>query len=65
MLRCGLSFGQGRIVVLGEAALLSAQILRFTDGNQQRDTKIGMNVAGNDDRQVALNIVHWLSRLLN
>jgi hypothetical protein len=60
-----LPFGQGRVVVLGEAALLSAQILRFTDGNQQRDTKVGMNVPGNDDRQFALNVLHWLSRLLN
>jgi hypothetical protein len=60
-----LAFGQGRVVVLGEAALLSAQILRFTEGNQQRDTKIGMNVPGNDDRQFALNAIHWLSRLLN
>lgn len=58
-------FGQGRVVVLGEAALLSAQILRFTEGNQQRDTKIGMNVPGNDNRQFALNVLHWLSRLLN
>lgn len=54
-------FGRGRLVVLGEAALLSAQILRFTEGNQQRDTKIGMNVPGNDDRQLALNVLHWLS----
>jgi hypothetical protein len=52
-------------VVLGEAALLSAQILRLSEGNQQRDTKIGMNVPGNDDRQFALNVLHWLSRLLN
>jgi hypothetical protein len=59
------SFRQGRVVVLGDAALLSAQILRFTEGNQQRDTKIGMNAPGNDNRQFALNILHWLSRLLN
>jgi hypothetical protein len=57
--------GRGRVVVLGEAALLSAQILRFTEGNQQRDTKIGMNAPGNDDRQFALNVLHWLSGLLN
>jgi hypothetical protein len=60
-----LSFRQGRVVVLGEAALMSAQILRFTEGNQQRDTKIGMNVPGTDDRQFALNVFHWLSGLLN
>lgn len=58
-------FGRGRVVVLGEAALFSAQLLRFTEGGQQRDTKIGMNVPGTDDRQFALNVVHWLSRILN
>jgi hypothetical protein len=26
--------------------------------------KIGMNVPGNDDRQLALNVLHWLSGLL-
>jgi hypothetical protein len=56
-------FGKGRIVVLGEAALLSAQIIRYTDPNPH-DMKIGMNTPGNDDRQFALNIVHWLSGLL-
>jgi len=49
--------------VLGEAALLSAQIIRYTDP-EPRDMKIGMNTSGNDDRQFALNIVHWLSGLL-
>ncbi len=58
-------FGQGRVVVLGEAALFSAQLLRFTEGGQQRDTKIGMNVPGTDDRQFALNVMHWLTRLVN
>jgi hypothetical protein len=56
-------FGKGRIVVLGEAALLSAQIIRYTDPTP-RDMKIGMNTSGNDDRQFALNILHWLSGLL-
>jgi hypothetical protein len=47
-------FGKGRVVMLGEAALLSAQVdpLGF---------RMGMNAAGNDDRQLALNIAHWLS----
>ena len=48
--------GQGRVVVLGEAAMLSAQ----RDG----DRRIGMNLPGNDNRQLALNIMHWLSRNL-
>ena len=56
--------GKGRIVVLGEAALLSAQIIRYTD-REPRDMTIGMNTAGNDDRQFALNVFHWLSGLLN
>jgi hypothetical protein len=55
-------FGRGRLVVLGEAALFSAQLIRFADG---RETRIGMNVPGNDDRQFALNVLHWLSGLLN
>jgi hypothetical protein len=54
-------FGAGRIVVLGEAAMLSAQVLRDANGTE---VKFGMNAAGNDDRQFALNVFHWLSRLL-
>jgi hypothetical protein len=53
-----MSFGKGRVVVLGEAAMLSAQI---TGPNQM---KFGMNRSGIDNRQLALNIVHWLSGLL-
>jgi hypothetical protein len=59
-----MTFGKGRIVVLGEAGLFSAQIVRFTDGDQGREMKFGMNVPGNDDRQFALNVLHWLSGLL-
>jgi hypothetical protein len=59
-----LTFGKGRVVILGEAALFSAQVLRFTEGNQQRETKFGMNVPGSDDLQFALNTLHWLSGLL-
>ena len=59
-----MTFGRGRVVVLGEAGLFSAQVVRFTDRNQQREMKFGMNVPGNDDRQFALNVLHWLSRLL-
>jgi hypothetical protein len=59
-----MTFGSGRLVVLGEAALLSAQIIRYA-GPTPRDVRIGMNTPGNDDRQFALNIFHWLSGLLN
>lgn len=51
-------FGKGRVVVLGEAAMLSAQVV----GPDKRP--MGMNVPGNDNRQLALNIMHWLSGIL-
>jgi hypothetical protein len=51
-----LEFGKGRVVVLGEAAMMTAQL--DPDGHP-----FGMNVPGNDDRTLALNIMHWLSRL--
>lgn len=47
--------GKGRVVVIGEAAMLSAQL----DGKTKRP--FGMNVPGVDNRQLALNIMHWLS----
>jgi hypothetical protein len=53
-----LDYGSGRVVVLGEAAMLSAQLHRFDRH------AIGMNVPGYDNRQLALNIMHWLTRLL-
>jgi hypothetical protein len=45
-------------VFLGEAAMLSAQL---AGPNQM---KFGMNRPGIDNRQLALNIVHWLSGVL-
>ena len=54
-------FGTGRVVVLGEAGMLSAQVVRFSDG---RETKFGMNVPGNDNQRFVLNVLHWLSGLL-
>lgn len=48
--------GAGRVVVLGEAAMLSAQV--------RRGQPVGMNQPGLDNRQFALNVMHWLSRLL-
>lgn len=53
-----LKFGKGRVVVQGEAAMLSAQIA----GPEK--FKMGMNAAGNDNRQYALNVMHWLSGVL-
>lgn len=51
-------FGKGRVVVLGEAAMLSAQIT----GHDKKP--MGMNYPGIDNKQLALNIMHWLSGAL-
>ncbi len=51
-------FGKGHVVILGEAAMLSAQVV----GPQS--LPMGMNVPGSDNKQLALNIMHWLSGLL-
>jgi hypothetical protein len=53
-------FGKGRVVVMGEAGDLSAQIY----GGDPVE-KMGMNVPGCDNRQFALNIVHWLTGLID
>ena len=53
-----LKFGKGRVVVQGEAAMLSAQL---AGPNQE---KMGMNAPGTDNRQYALNVMHWLSGIL-
>ena len=48
-------YGKGRVVVLGEAGVLSAQL--------QQGAAFGMNDSRTDNRQLALNIMHWLSGL--
>ncbi|HET6853372.1 MAG TPA: DUF4350 domain-containing protein [Pyrinomonadaceae bacterium] len=53
-----LKFGKGRVLVQGEAAMLSAQV----SGAENR--RMGMNVPGNDNKQYALNLMHWLSGIL-
>ena len=53
-----MTVGKGRVVVLGEAAMLSAQL---AGPNQM---KFGMNRPDVDNRQFALNLMHWLSGVL-
>jgi len=50
-----LEYGKGRAVVLGEAAMATAQL----NGGKP----IGMNVPNTDNRQFLLNTIHWLTRL--
>lgn len=52
-----MELGKGRVVVLGEAAMLTAQVA-------PQGFRFGMNLPGCDNRQLALNIMHWLSGLL-
>lgn len=51
-----MEYGRGRIVILGEAAMLTAQV---AEGKP-----FGMNTPGNSNRQLCLNIMHWLSHRL-
>jgi len=52
-----MELGDGRIVILGEAGMLRAQ--RGKGGDL-----VGMNVPGYDNRQLAINLLRWLSRVL-
>jgi len=56
----GIAFrmGKGRVVVLGDAAMLSAQVT----GSDNRP--VGINIPDIDNKQLALNIMHWLSGLM-
>jgi hypothetical protein len=53
-----LKFGKGRVVVLSEPGVLSAQVT----GRER--TPMGINSPGTDNKQLALNMMHWLSGLL-
>jgi len=55
-----LKLGNGRVVVMGEAAMLTAQL-----AGPNKAPFGGLNIPSIDNRQLALNIMHWLSKLLN
>lgn len=57
------SYGSGRVVVLGEAGMLTAQIVRFPANSGRAPVSFGLQTPGHDDQQFALNLLHWLSRL--
>ena len=56
-----LQHGAGRVVVLGEAAMITAQTTRLPDGTT---VQFGMNRGDNDNRQFTLNVLHWLTRVI-
>lgn len=55
-------FGKGRVIILGEAAVISGQATGRAGTNIDR---WGRHNPGINARQFALNIMHWLSGLLN
>jgi hypothetical protein len=55
-----LPLGKGRVVVAGEAAMFSAQIVHLPGGAKER-----VGLGAEDDERFALNVMHWLSRLLD
>lgn len=56
--------GRGRVVVLGEAGMLSAQVVQFPPGDSRATIYMGMNVAGYDNQKFATNLMRWLARVL-
>lgn len=61
-----LRVGAGRVVVNGDAAMFSAQVIatRTEGATEETVSRFGMNAPGTFDRQYALNVLHWLSGLL-
>ncbi|MGA9993971.1 MAG: DUF4350 domain-containing protein [Pyrinomonadaceae bacterium] len=53
-----LKLKKGRVIILGEAAMLTAQL------SAKGQKPMGMNYPNTDNQQLALNIMHWLSRKL-
>ncbi len=52
----GFTLGKGRVVVLAEAAMISAQ--------EDNGRKLGMNSPDNDNKQFLLNLMRWLGHAL-
>ena len=52
------ALGKGKVVVVSEAAMLTAQLFP-PDGRQ-----VGMSVPDSDNKQFALNIMRWLTGYL-
>ena len=50
--------GKGRLVVFGDGTVFTSKI------DQDLNEKTGVNREGSDNIQMALNVFHWLSRIL-
>ena len=61
-----LPFGKGRVVIVGEAAMLTAAVDHYKNKNgEDQESRSGMAEPRFDDKQLVLNVMHWLSKLLN
>lgn len=54
-----LEHGKGRVVILGEAAVLTSQIV----GPGDAPLRMGLQWPGTDNEQFVTNILHWLARV--
>lgn len=60
-----LETGKGRVVIMGEAAMLTAAVDRYKDKEgKDQESRSGMAETRFDDKQLVLNILHWLSGIL-
>jgi hypothetical protein len=61
-----LTLGLGRVVIAGEAGMFTAQVLQGAAAREfgAETFPMGMNHPDCDNRQLALNVLHWLSRLI-
>ena len=59
-----MAWGAGRVVILGEAAMMSAQVARGNPETGEQGLLMGMNHPGSDDKQFALNVMRWLARVI-
>jgi hypothetical protein len=59
-----LTRGRGRVVIIGEAAALTAQVITGDAAKPfgVKELRIGMSRGDIDNKQLALNIVRWLAR---
>ncbi|KAA9035500.1 hypothetical protein FW778_21310 [Ginsengibacter hankyongi] len=55
------TLGNGRAVITADCSMWTAQLVKFNN----KWVKYGMSRTDTDNRQFALNVMHWLSHLIN
>ena len=61
------AFGRGRVVVLGDGAMLGSQVVLGVEAQRQgkERLRLGLNRPDLDNQRFALNVVRWLAHALN